>query len=159
MFWAFVRIRLHTIHWIQVCGENLCISATISCLHRLEGNIFQWLETRALISREVKGCFLSGECDCSILCRITVWLDLHYICPFQLYMWRKLFVLMWLYYSPKHMAWGCDMINQFTKLKYRLNACSWVVTCVKSELLLELFCSVSSCKRSATEKQSFLLLV
>lgn len=96
-----------------------------SCLHHLEGNIFHWLETRAQISKDVKGCFLSREFDYSIFYRSSmVWLDFHYLFPFQLYMWWKLFILMWVYYSSKHMAWGCDMINRITSLQYRLNVCS-----------------------------------
>lgn len=43
-------------------------------------------------------------------------------------MWRKLFILMWLYYSSKDVAWGHDKINRITSLKYRLNACSMPIS-------------------------------
>lgn len=114
-----------------------------------------------------------------------VWLEFIYLFPFRLYIWRTLFILRWLYYSLKHIAWGYDMINRITSLKYRLNvhcmsisskygfqtgwiicvtACTTtinlntfcfsahpvcsVVRCLVSQVLLEFWFSVSSCKRS-----------
>lgn len=153
------------------------------CLHHLEGGIIQCLETRAQISKDVKGCTLPREFDCSVFYRDMLWLDFYYLLPFQLYV-----------------AWGCDMISKITSLKYGLNVCRMsilskcgsqrgrricfmacttitnlkllsfptprVLSCwcearahLESEHLLELLFPVSCCKNPILEKHSFLLLV